>query len=60
MAKMSRSTAELVLKKLENYRTLDLRGRDPDEVGWIALHYSCDRATAERKIAEARKITAEH
>lgn len=55
---MTLSDAQLVLKKLENYGSLDLRGREPDEVGWIALHYSCDRAAAAKKIAAARKRVA--
>jgi len=52
MAKMQGDEAHTLLRSLERFR--ELKRQAPDEIGWIALHYSCGRAKAQRLIETAR------
>jgi hypothetical protein len=47
-------TDDYILKSLDNYAKLNLHGRPPDEVGWIAFRLGCSRRKAEALIAKAR------
>lgn len=48
----------LVGRKLEIYDKLNLRGKEYDPIGWIALHFSCSRKVAEKLILQYK--TSEH
>lgn len=55
---MNIADAKLVLRKLENYDALDKRGREPDPVGWIALHYFVGHRFASTKRSECSPASA--
>lgn len=54
MPKMTRSTAENILARLDTFNRLERKATD--EAGWIALAYSCSPAKAKKMIAEARAM----
>jgi hypothetical protein len=45
--------ADDILHRLESFRKLERKSTD--EIGWIALAYSCSRAEAEKMIQAATK-----
>lgn len=47
-------TDHYILASLATYAKLDLHGRPPDEVGWIAFRLGCSRRKAQALIAKAR------
>lgn len=51
---MKREEAQSIVRSLERFN--DLQHKATDEVGWIALRYSCTRTKAERMIAQAREL----
>lgn len=55
-AKMTQERAELILKKLAVFDSLERR--NTDQIGWIALHFGVARHVADRMITEARSMRA--
>lgn len=51
---MKKDEAESIVRSLEGFNRLERK--NTDEVGWIALRYSCTRAKAERMIETARSL----
>lgn len=52
--KMNKLKADDILHRLESFRQLERKSTD--EVGWIALAYSCSKAEAEKMIQAATKF----
>jgi hypothetical protein len=50
-----KETLEYVRSALKLYKTINLHGREPDPIGWIALKLSCDRSQAEKLIAKSKE-----
>lgn len=52
--KMTKDEAPSIVRSLTRFDVLERKATD--EIGWIALRYSCSRAQAEKKIATARHL----
>ena len=53
---MRRDEADSIVRSLLSFS--QLQRKNTDEIGWIAMRYSCTRATAEQKIKVARNTVA--
>ncbi len=53
---MTKAKADQVLRCLDQFEGLERK--NTDEIGWIALKYSCSRARAEKMIKAARNADA--
>ena len=51
--KLDKLKTEDILRRLESFRKLERKSTD--EIGWIALAYSCSRTEAEKMIQAATK-----